>query len=91
MDLDPTALAIRDALWLTVSLAGPSLVALLAIGLAVSVLQALTQVQEPSLVFLPKLCVLALVLLLLGPGMVGAMRAYAARLFDRVVAIGGLS
>lgn len=85
-----TALAVREALWLTLQLAGPPLGAMLAIGLVISLIQALTQIQESTLAFLPKLVVLGVVLMLLGPAMVGAMRGYAASLFDRVVAVGGL-
>ena len=62
----------------------------LAVGLVVSVVQALTQIQESTLAFLPKLVVMGMVLLLLGPAMVGAMHGYAASLFDRMVAVGGL-
>jgi flagellar biosynthesis protein FliQ len=87
---NPTALAVREALWMATQLAGPPLLAMLAIGLVVSIVQALTQVQEATLAFLPKLVAMAVVLLLLGPGMVGAMRGYAASLFDRIVAVGGL-
>jgi flagellar biosynthesis protein FliQ len=54
------------------------------------VLQALTQIQEPTLAFLPKLVAMGLVLLLLGPAMAGSLRSYAEGLFDRVVAVGGL-
>ena len=86
---DPTTLAVRDALWLTLQLAGPPLLAMLAIGLAVSVLQALTQIQEASLAFLPKLAAMAVVLLVLGPAMGGALRGYATLLFERVVSAGG--
>ena len=85
-----TALAVREALWMALQLAGPPLLAMLAIGLLISVVQALTQIQEPTLAFLPKLAVMGVVLLLLGPAMAGAMRGYAAGLFDRVVAVGGL-
>jgi flagellar biosynthetic protein FliQ len=85
-----TALAVREALWLALQLAGPPLGAMLAIGLIVSLIQALTQIQESTLAFLPKLIVLGVVLMLLGPAMVGAMRGYAASLFDRMVAVGGL-
>lgn len=85
-----TALAIREALWMALQLGGPPLGAMLAIGLVVSLIQALTQIQESTLAFLPKLIVLGVVLMLLGPAMVGAMRGYAASLFDRMVAIGGL-
>ena len=84
-----TALAVREALWMALQLGGPPLGAMLAIGLVMSLIQALTQIQESTLAFLPKLIVLGVVLMLLGPAMVGAMRGYAASLFDRVVAIGG--
>lgn len=85
-----TALAVREALWMTLQLGGPPLGAMLAVGLVISLIQALTQIQESTLAFLPKLIVLGVVLMLLGPAMVGAMRDYAASLFDRMVAIGGL-
>ena len=81
-------LAVREALWMAVQLSAAPLGALLVVGLVVSVLQALTQVQEPTLAFLPKLVTLALVLLLLGPAMAGSLRGFAAGLFDRVVAVG---
>ncbi len=84
-----SVLAVREALWMALQLAGPPLLAMLAVGLAVSVFQALTQVQESTLAFLPKLVTLGIVLLLLGPAMAGAMRGYAASLFDRMIAVGG--
>jgi flagellar biosynthesis protein FliQ len=84
-----SVLAVREALWMALQLAGPPLLAMLAVGLAVSIFQALTQVQEATLAFLPKLVVLGLALLLLGPAMAGAMRGYAASLFDRMIAVGG--
>ena len=79
-----------EALWLALRVAGLPLMAMLAIGLVVSVLQALTQVQEPTLAFLPKLVAMALVLLLSGPAIGGAMRAYADALLGRIVAAGGI-
>jgi flagellar biosynthetic protein FliQ len=90
MDETPTSLAVREALWIAVQLAGPPLTAMLAIGLIVSIVQALTQIQEATLAFLPKLVVMGVVLLLLGPAMIGSMRGYAAGLFDRIVAVGSL-
>lgn len=90
MDAEPWALATQEALWLTLQLAGPPLVVLLVIGLAVSIIQTLTQIQEATLAFLPKLAALGVLLLLTGPMMAGALRGYAATLFDRVVAVGGL-
>ena len=87
---NPTALAVREALWMALQIAGPPLGAMLAVGLLVSLIQALTQIQEATLAFLPKLAVLGVVLLLLGPAMVGAMRGFAASLFDRMITVGGL-
>ncbi|MBW8269835.1 flagellar biosynthetic protein FliQ [Caldovatus aquaticus] len=85
---DPVVLAARDALWLTVQLGGPLLLAMLAIGLGVALLQALTQINEATLAFLPKLAALGAALLLLGPPMAEALRSYAERLFEAAVATG---
>ncbi len=87
---NPTASAINEALWLAVQLGAPPLLAMLAIGLVISVFQALTQVQEPTLAFLPKVAVMGGALVLLGPFMVGSMRGYATQLFERMVMLGGL-
>lgn len=90
MQENPATLAAQEALWMAMQLAGPPLLAMLAIGLVVSVLQALTQIQEQTLAFLPKLAAMGLVLLLLGPAMAGTLSSYAETLFDRVVTVGGL-
>ena len=79
-----------EALWLALRVAGLPLATMLAVGLAVSVLQALTQIQEQTLAFLPKLVAMALVLLMSGPAIGGAMRAYADALLGRIVAAGGM-
>jgi flagellar biosynthetic protein FliQ len=79
-----------EALWLALRVAGLPLMAMLAVGLVVSVLQALTQVQEPTLAFLPKLVAMAMVLLLSGPAIGGSLRAYADALLGRIVAAGGM-
>ncbi|AAZ97049.1 flagellar biosynthetic protein FliQ [Thiobacillus denitrificans ATCC 25259] len=56
----------RDALWLTVTIAGPLLVAGLLVAFAVSLFQAATQILEPTLAFVPKLLIVVLVLAALG-------------------------
>ncbi|HYF09735.1 MAG TPA: flagellar biosynthetic protein FliQ [Acetobacteraceae bacterium] len=86
--MDATVLAARDALWVTVQLAGPPLFAMLAVGLAVSILQALTQVNEATLAFLPKLAALGGVLLATGAFMADVLRGQAERLFNLVVLAG---
>lgn len=86
----PVAMAMREALWVSLQLAGPPLLVVLAIGLVVSLLQALTQIQEATLAFLPKLIAIGGLLLITGPYMNGLMQAWATRLFDQVIAVGGL-
>ncbi|PZW41310.1 flagellar biosynthetic protein FliQ [Humitalea rosea] len=86
---DALAASTREAMWVLLQIAAPPLLALLAIGLVVSVFQALTQIQEASLAFLPKLVATGAVLLLMGPFMTGVLRAYTEGLFDRIIAIGG--
>ncbi|MBS7788629.1 flagellar biosynthetic protein FliQ [Roseococcus sp. SDR] len=86
----PVAMAMREALWVSLQLAGPPLLLVLAIGLAVSLLQALTQIQEATLAFLPKLAAIGGLMLVMGPWMIGLMQAWSIRLFDQVIALGGL-
>jgi flagellar biosynthetic protein FliQ len=89
MAQDSLAQALREALWVSLQVMGPPLLAVLLIGLAVSLLQALTQVQEATLAFLPKLIVGGVLMLLLGPFTVAVMRGWTEQLFDRMVAVGG--
>jgi flagellar biosynthetic protein FliQ len=89
MAQDALAASVREAMLLFLQIGGPLLVALLVVGLTISVLQALTQVQEATLAFLPKIFAAGVVLLLAGPFMIGALRGYAEALFDRMVTLGG--
>jgi flagellar biosynthetic protein FliQ len=55
------------ALWMTFVLCGPALLAILVVGLVIGILQAATSVSESSVAFIPKLLVIGLVLLVVGP------------------------
>jgi flagellar biosynthetic protein FliQ len=90
MGVDLVAQSMRDALWVCLQVGAPLLVALLAVGLIISVLQALTQIQEASLAFLPKLAVAGGMMLMLGPFMVDVMQGWTVTLFERMVTVGGL-
>ena len=74
----------RDAIWLTIQLCAPVLLVGLAVGVGVGLLQALTQIQEQTLVFVPKILAVFLALLvflpLMGALMSGFMRQIAARI-----------
>lgn len=67
----------RDALWLTLTIAAPLLLAGLAVAFAVSLFQAATQILEPTLSFVPKLIVMLLLLVLLGGWMGGLLTDFA--------------
>jgi flagellar biosynthetic protein FliQ len=74
----------RDAIWLTIQLCAPVLIVGLLVGVGVGLLQALTQIQEATLVFAPKIVAvfvsLLLFLPLMGALMSGFMRSIAARI-----------
>jgi flagellar biosynthetic protein FliQ len=80
--------ASREALWVSLQIGGPLLVLLLVRGLVVAVFQALTQVNEASLSFLPKLAALAIALIFLMPFMSSVLRGYMQSLFDMMIQVG---
>ena len=71
----------RNAIMLALLVAGPMLVVALLVGLTVSVLQAVTQIQEQTLAFLPKLVGVAAVFLLALPWIIQLMVKYPTELF----------
>jgi flagellar biosynthetic protein FliQ len=64
---------IGQVLWATLSIGGPIVLAALVVGLIVSVFQAATQINEATLTFVPKLIVVAAILVILGPSMVSTL------------------
>ena len=57
---------VQQALWLSIEIAAPAVLAGLAVGVLISVFQAATQIQEQSLTFVPKVAALMAVLLACG-------------------------
>lgn len=72
----------QDALKTTAMLASPLLLSTLVVGLIVSVFQALTQINEATLTFVPKMIIIALIIILAGPWMLDVMTQYTTNLFD---------
>ena len=74
----------RDALWLTIQMSAPVMLVALAVGVGIGLLQALTQIQEQTLVYAPKILAIFVTLLLfmplMGALMGGFMRQVAARI-----------
>ncbi|MBP8855921.1 MAG: flagellar biosynthesis protein FliQ [Oscillospiraceae bacterium] len=71
----------REALLVCLKLAGPMLIVSILIGLLVSIFQAATQIHEQTLTFVPKLLVIALLLLLSGEWMIMVMNDFVNYLF----------
>jgi flagellar biosynthetic protein FliQ len=63
----------REAMWVLVLLTGPVMMVGLVVGLAVGLLQALTQIQEATLVFVPKILSIFIAVILLLPFMAATM------------------
>jgi flagellar biosynthesis protein FliQ len=74
----------REAIWVLLEIAAPAMIAGLVVGLAIGLLQALTQIQEMTLVFVPKIIVIFLILLIslpfAGDAMYGLMTEIAGRI-----------
>ena len=84
MDQDTVVNLASQALSVTFKLAMPLLGIGLGIGLAVSVFQAVTQINEQTLSFIPKVVALAAVLLIGGPWMLNTMLAYTSELWGQI-------
>jgi flagellar biosynthetic protein FliQ len=75
----------RDAIWVTVEIAAPTMIVGLAIGLVVALFQALTQIQEMTLTFVPKILGIFLVLIVTLPFMSQVLNGFMARIAERIV------
>ncbi len=75
----------KEALGTAIIVGGPILLISLLVGLLVSIFQAMTQIQEQTLSFIPKILSIALILILLGPWMLNVMTAYTTNLFSELV------
>ena len=74
----------RDAIWLTLQLSGPVLIVALVVGVGIGLLQALTQIQEQTLVYAPKIVAVFLSLLVFLPLMGMLMGGFTRGIFARI-------
>jgi flagellar biosynthesis protein FliQ len=74
----------REALWTTMIVASPVLVAGLIVGLVIGLFQAMTQIQEQSVVFVPKIIVMILVLSISLPWLISRMVQYTSTLIGGI-------
>ena len=71
-----------EAIKTTMLLAGPLLLAAMIIGIIVSLLQAVTQINEATLTFIPKMLAVVVVLVVAAPWMLKVLQEYAALVFE---------
>ncbi len=76
----------REAFLVTLLVAGPAMLAGLLVGLAIALLQALTQVQEMTLVFIPRIIVMFFVIAISLPFMGAALGGFARKLYAMIAA-----
>lgn len=78
----------RDAIMMIITIGLPPMVVGLVVGVAIALLQALTQVQEITLVFVPKIMAIFFSLFLFFPGFAIAMTEFMEVIADKIVGIG---
>jgi flagellar biosynthetic protein FliQ len=78
---------IQRLVWLILLLTMPMLVVTLLVGVIISIFQAVTQIQESTLTFVPKIIVALMVIVFLSPWMIGTMVDYTTELFGELTKV----
>jgi flagellar biosynthetic protein FliQ len=84
MNQDVVVSLTMDAISVAIKVAVPMLMAGLVVGLVVSVFQAVTQIQEQTLAFIPKVLALVAVMVIAGPWMLGQLETYTEALYTSI-------
>jgi flagellar biosynthetic protein FliQ len=88
MSGDDVGAVLRECMMVLLKMAGPPLGVALAVGMIMSLLQAITQINEQTLAFVPKVMAIGAALVILGPFMTITLIDFARAMFDRLVAVG---
>ncbi len=78
----------RDSLWQILIMSAPLLIAGMVVGVAISLFQALTTIQEMTLTFVPKIVAVFVATVIFLPFMMTTLIEFSHGLFDRIAAIG---
>jgi flagellar biosynthesis protein FliQ len=79
----------RDAMLVVLKLSGPPLGIALLVGLVMSLVQAVTQINEQTLAFVPKVLAIVGALMVLGSFMLSTLTDFTHMVFDRLIVVGG--
>ncbi|MEM1364461.1 MAG: flagellar biosynthesis protein FliQ [Pseudomonadota bacterium] len=74
----------QESIWLLIRVSAPVMIVGLVVGVAIALVQALTQIQEMTLVFVPKIMAIFIALLVTLPFMGTAMATYMETIFQRI-------
>ena len=77
----------QDAIWVIIKVAGPIMIIALIVGLIISLFQALTQIQEMTLTFVPKIIAIFFSLLIFLPYMGDTLGAVMQRIAERIIGL----
>ena len=75
---------VRSAIWAVILASGPSIAAAMVVGLAISLFQALTQIQEATLTFIPKIIVIFLVSMITAPFIGGVLYGFSELVYSHI-------
>ena len=75
---------VQMALWTVIAASGPAIVAAMVVGVAISLFQALTQVQEMTLTFVPKIVVIIAVVTMTAPFIGAQVLAFSEQVYARI-------
>ena len=78
----------REAIFVLIRIGGPVMLVALVVGVLIALLQALTQMQEMTLSFVPKILAIFLTLVLALPFMIATLVGFGEELFQRIAGIG---
>jgi flagellar biosynthesis protein FliQ len=84
MDVDAAVELVREATYLALLVGAPVLAVSVAVGLLISVLQAVTQIQEQTINTVPRIVIMVFVMLLVLPWSFHRMTEYATRVFEEI-------
>jgi flagellar biosynthetic protein FliQ len=87
MTIETAILWGQQSIWAILVICGPPLMAALVVGLFISILQAVTQINEMTLVFVPKISAVFLVILLMGSWMLEQAMAFGIQSFESIALI----
>jgi flagellar biosynthetic protein FliQ len=82
MDADMAMRLMAEMLYAAIKVSAPFLIVTLVVGLVISVLQVVTQIQEMTLTFAPKLIAVIMVCLILGSWIMATLVEFAQRMFE---------